>query len=102
MRERMQFDAAAIIADALNAVQGAGAGNSAIEMCTRVRRCQRGLAKFASQLPPAMIGPLHQLDELLTRLEQDADAGVDLEIVRLELSQRILQLGQLVFSSDAG
>lgn len=91
------FDASAVISEALNAVQGVGAENTAGEMAARVRRCERLLAHHADELPAAMDQPLQQLGVLLIRIEQDS--AVDTEVVRLELTQRILQLGQLIFPS---
>lgn len=104
MQKGMPFNASAVVSDALNAVQGAGAGNTLADMAARVRYCERLLADHATALPPTSLPPLQQLDELLTRIEAVAlndtqVANVDVEIFRLELTQRILQLGQLIFAS---
>lgn len=98
MKTGKAFDAAAVIAEALNALQGAGAGNAPGEMATRLRRCERLLVEHADQLPDASARPLQQLDMLLARVEAGVPEAVgDAEIVRLELTQRVLQLGQLIF-----
>lgn len=102
MEKGKLFDASAVVSEALNAVQGTGAAGTPLEMSARVRRCERLLADHVDELPPASVQPLHQLDALLARIEQTVPVTHgDMEIVRLELTQRILQLGQLIFPSAA-
>lgn len=87
-----------LVAEALDAVQGPRGSADVKIMLRDVRSCVDELAEHVTRFADPAINALNLLEALLARLEAHTPPdrhGQD--IARLELTQRILQLGQLLF-----
>lgn len=87
-----------LVAEALDAVQGSRAKASAAAMLSDLRHCVDKLAEHVARYADPAQHALNLLESRLARLEaQPPEDRRGHDIARLELTQRIMQLGQLLF-----
>lgn len=92
-----------LVTEAFDAMQGPRADLGADIMLRDLRRCVDQLAERTMLFTDPAINALNLLEERLARLEARAlDDLHGLGVARLELTQRILLLGQLLFVTPCG